>query len=114
MTDCNGVGVSNDMFKSLETLQASRHPTTVVTRFKTYRNMLIMSISTPDDFTTMNALKSMIMLREIPVVGTATVEVSERASGQESKTGTTNNGTVQPTQSNQSVLRQAASMLSGR
>jgi len=113
MTDCNGVGVSNDMFKSLETLQASRQPITVVTRYKTYRNMLIMSISTPDDFTTMNALRSMIMLREIPVVGTATVEVSERASGQESKTGTTNNGTVQPTQNNQSVLRQAAAMLTG-
>ncbi|MDR0489703.1 MAG: hypothetical protein LBH28_00455 [Oscillospiraceae bacterium] len=113
MTDCNGVGVSDDMFKSLQDLQKSRDPLTVVTRFKTYKNMLIMSMSVPDDFTTMNALKAMLMLREIPVVGTATVEVSERASGQESKTGTTNSGTVQPTQNNQSVLRQAASMLSG-
>jgi len=70
-------------------------------------------MSVPDDFTTMNALKAMLMLREIPVVGTATVEVSERASGQESKTGTSNNGTVQPTQNNQSVLKEAAEMLKG-
>ena len=113
MTDCNGVGTSDDMFKSLQKLQFSRDPLTVVTRFKTYKNMLIMSMSVPDDFTTMNALKAMLMLREIPVVGTATVEVSERASGQESKTGSTNSGTVQPNQNNQSVLKQAASSLSG-
>jgi len=113
MTDCNGVGVSDKMFRSLQSLQASRRPHTIVTRFKAYRNMLIMTMSVPDDFTTMNALKATLFLREIPVVGTATVEVSERASGQESKTGTTNNGTVQPAQNNQSVLRQAASMLSG-
>ena len=77
---------------------------------------MIMSMSVPDDYTTMNALKAMLMLREIPVVGTATVEVSERqteSGGQAQKAGSTNNGTVQPSTTNQSVLRQAASMLTG-
>jgi len=113
MTDCNGVGASDKMFKSLQALQFSRQRITVVTRYKTYSNMLIMSMSVPDDYTTMNALKAMLFLREIPVVGTQTVTVAERASGQGQKSVSTNNGTVQPSSANQSVLRQAASMLKG-
>ena len=115
MTDCNGVGVSGKMFKSLQALQASRRRITVVTRHRVYHNMLIMSMSVPDDFTTMNALKAMLMLREVPVVGTQFVEVSERkaAPGQAHKKGGANNGTVQPAAANQSVLRQAAAMLKG-
>ena len=115
MTNCNGEGVSEKMFKSIQDLQASRKPLTVQTRFKTYKNMLIMSMSTPDDFTTMNALKSILFLREIRIVGTQAVEVGERetASGQVQKAGSTNNGTVQPNTSNQSVLRQTANILRG-
>ena len=113
MTDCNGVGVSDKMFKSLQALQFSRQRITVVTRYRTYQNMLIVSMSVPDDFMTMNALKAMLMLREIPVVGTQTVTVAERASRQAQKSGSTNNGTVQPSTANQSVLRQAINMLMG-
>jgi hypothetical protein len=115
MTNCNGDGVSNDMFKSLRDLQHSRQRIDVVTRYKTYSNMLIMSMSVPDDFTTMNALKAMLFLREIPVVGTQAVTVEERQTGggQAQKSGSTNNGTKQPTQKNQSVLRQASGMLTG-
>ena len=120
MTDCNGAGVSKKMFKSLQALQFSRKRLTVVTRYRIYRNMLIMSMSVPEDFTTMNALKAMLFLREIPVVGAKTVEVSERQTasvqqnqGQEQKTGSTNNGTVQPTQNNQSLLRQATVQFMG-
>ena len=113
MTDCNGVGVSNKMFKSLQALQFSRKRLTVATRYRTYKDMLIMSMSVPDDFTTMNALKAMLFLREIPVVGSQTVAVSERASGQAHKTGNTNKGTVQPTQNNQSLLLQGATALAG-
>jgi len=117
MTDCNGTGVSDKMFKSLQALQFSRQHITVVTRYRTYRNMLIMSMSVPDDFTTMNALKAMLMLREIPTAGTAAVEVSARPSQQAHKTGNSSSGsgsTVQPTPPNQSILRQATNMLTGR
>jgi hypothetical protein len=116
MTDCNGDGVSNDMFTSLQNLQRSRERIDVVTRYKSYTNMLIISMSVPDDFTTMNALKAMLFLREIPVVGTQTVAVEERQTdgGQAQKSGSTNNGTKQPTQNNQSVLRQGSATLTGR
>jgi hypothetical protein len=117
MTDCNGDGASNDMFKSLLDLQHSRQRIDVVTRYKTYTNMLIMSMSVPDDFTTMNALKAMLFLREIPVVGAQTVAVEERQTGggqgQSQKSGSANNGTKQPTQQNQSVLRKASLTLTG-
>ncbi len=93
MTDCNGVGVSDKMFAALQSLQASRRPITIQTRFKKYSNMLIMSMSTPDDYKTVNALKAVLMCREIIIVGTATVKVT--SSGQGQKAGSTNNGTVQ-------------------
>lgn len=93
MTDCNGVGVSEKMFTALQNLQKARRPITIQTRFKRYTNMLIMSMSAPDDFKTMNALKATLMCREILIVGTRTVAVT--ASGQGHKTGSTNNGTVQ-------------------
>jgi LysM repeat protein len=92
MTDCNGVGVSDKMFAELQSLQKSRQPIAIQTRFKRYSNMLIMSMSTPDDYKTVNALKSVLMCREIIVVGTRTVTTS----GQGQKAGSTNNGTVQP------------------
>ncbi len=96
MTDCNGMGVSDKMFTALQALQASRRPITIQTRFKRYTNMLIMSMSVPDDYTTMNALKAVLVCREILIAGTKTVTVT--ASGQGQKSGSTNKGTVQPQQ----------------
>jgi LysM repeat protein len=93
MTDCNGVGASDKMFAALQALQKARQPITIQTRFKQYTNMLIMSMSTPDDYMTVNALKSVLMCREIPIVSTRTVTIT--AGGQEQKAGSTNNGTVQ-------------------
>jgi hypothetical protein len=122
-------------FGELTKLQTSRKLITVVTRFKTYSNMLIMSISTPDDYTTMNAFRAMIMLREIPVVSTSRVTVSERAvatsggipapvpepapvatssSTQPQKTTTTPSGTTSPAAPKTSVLKQAANKLLGK
>ncbi len=109
MTDCNGVGVSDDMFKSLQSLQNSRRPMTILTRFKKYTNMLIISMSVPDDYTTMNALKAVLMCREILIVGAATVKVA--ASGQGQKSGSTNSGTKQAQSASQSVSKQANSLL---
>lgn len=104
---------SLNAFNALMKLQASRQLITVVTRFKVYTNMLITSVSVPDDYTTMNSFKANLMLREIPIVSTSTVKVSERGSEQAQKTGSTNSGTVQATAPKQSVLKQATSMLKG-
>lgn len=104
---------SLNAFNALMKLQASRRLITVVTRFKTYRNMLITSVSVPDDYTTMNSFRASLMLKEIPIVYTSTVTVSERGSGQAQKTGSTNSGTVQATTPKQSVLKQASQSLKG-
>jgi hypothetical protein len=103
-------------FGELLRLQTSRKLMTVVTRFKTYNDMLIMSVSVPDDYTTMNAFKAIIMLREIPTVSTSAVSVTARATGSSSqaqKSGGTSSGTKQAAAPNQSVLKQAGGMLRG-
>lgn len=101
-------------FQELTKLQISRKLITVVTRLKTYRNMLIISVSAPDDYTTMNAFRAVIILSEIPVVSTSRVSVNARAtasSTQVQKTGSTNSGTKQAAEPKQSVLKQAAGKL---
>lgn len=103
-------------FSELMKLQKSRQLLTVVTRFRTYRNMLILSVSVPDDYTVMNAFKASLMLREIPIVSTSRVSVTARStsgSGQSQKSGSTNAGTVQASSPKQSVLKQASSALKG-
>lgn len=104
---------SLNAFKALLKLQTSRQLITVVTRFKTYTNMLITSVSVPDDYTTMNSFKANLMLREIRIVSTSRVTVSARESEQAQKTGSTNSGTKQAETPKQSVLSQAAAMLKG-
>ncbi|MCM1059470.1 MAG: hypothetical protein NC452_04175 [Eubacterium sp.] len=104
---------SQEAFSELIKLQNSRQLITVVTRFKTYRNMLIINVSVPDDYTTMFALKANILLREIPIVSTGKVTVSERGGDQSQKTGSTNSGTTQATAPKQSILKQASEMLKG-
>lgn len=105
---------SVNAFKELIKLQESRQLISVVTRFKTYNNMLIMSVSVPDDYTVMNSFKANLMLREIPIVSTSRVKVSERGgSDQAQKAGSTNSGAVQAAAPKQSVLKQATSLLKG-
>jgi len=120
-------------FNELQKLQRKREPFTVVTRLKTYRNMLITSIASPEDYTTMNSLKAFIMMREIMVASTETVTVSQRptataaassssasagakSSSQPQKSGSTNSGSKQPSAApaNQSILKQAAGNLFGK
>ncbi|MFV0241380.1 MAG: phage baseplate protein [Lacrimispora sphenoides] len=103
-------------FQELTKLQRSRKLITVVTRFKTYSNMLIMSVSTPDDYITMNAFRAMVILKEIPVVSTHTVSITARAtssSTQVQKTGSTNSGTKQAAEPKQSILKQTVGKLLG-
>lgn len=102
---------SLNAFSELLKLQTSRQLITVVTRFKTYRNMLITSVSVPDDYTTMFSFKANLMLREIPIVNTSKVNVTDNSQSQ--KSGSTNSGTIQAATPKQSVLKQASDMLKG-
>lgn len=105
---------AKNAFVELMKLQHSRKLIAVSTRYKTYTNMLITSISVPDDYLTMDTFRASIMLKEILVVTTSKVKVSERGSAQSHKTGSTNGGTKQPTTAKQSVLKQATGALKGR
>lgn len=113
----SGSGSSVNLYEALRELQATREPLPVVTRLHTYENMLITSISAPDDYTTTFGLKATIYLEEILLVHTGTVQVAPRASSEPHKTNATNNGTQQPqTDSDptrQSVLTQAFGKLFG-
>lgn len=98
-SDCElGDGGSARVFGQLLAMQAEREPLEVVTRLKTYENMLIESIETSDDYTTQGALKATVTLREIIMADAAIVQVSGRAkkSADRHKTDKTNRGEVVP------------------
>lgn len=95
-------------YEALKQLQVSKIPLKVYTRLDVYENMLIETITSPDDYTTMFGLRATIGLREIIVVTTNTVSLPNRTSGAPQKTGSTNKGTVQPVQvkePNKSLLK---------
>lgn len=79
---------SVNAYNELLRLQADRLPLTVGTRLKTYKNMMVETVSTTDDSSTTYGLRATITLKEIFVVNVATVKVSERPQVTES----TNNG----------------------
>ncbi|WP_368234841.1 phage baseplate protein [Anaerotruncus rubiinfantis] len=103
-----GSSRSVNAFKLMLTMQANRQPVTVVTKLHTYKNMLIQSISAPDDFKTQNALDATITFQEVPVATISIVKVSARPQ----VTGSTNRGTPQPVEAKQSVLKQLGSLAS--
>jgi len=100
-------------FDTLKQLQKDRTPLTISTRLKTYKNMLIATIASPEDFKTMYGLRATVIFREIIVVSTETVALPNRSSAAPHKTGATNRGTVQPqpASDNRSTLRKAADAL---
>ena len=80
-------------YQRLLDLQRSRIPMVVHTRLGTYQNMLIESISAPDDASTMNGLRCTVAMREVLVATVATVKVSAR---QWTTDSATKRGPVQP------------------
>jgi len=109
-------------FDTLKTLQEQRIPLKVHTRLKTYENMLIETITVPDDYMTLYGLRATIGLREIIVAKTNTVTMPNRTSSAPQKTGETQKGTVQPisgtntkssSAENKSTLAKGYSLLRG-
>ncbi|WP_303229410.1 phage baseplate protein [uncultured Dialister sp.] len=88
-------------YRKLCELQAARIPFTVMTRLNAYKNMVIKSISVPDDYTTQYALKATIELQQLLIATVATEKVSAR---QWSSGSGQNNGEVQPAPVPESVL----------
>ncbi len=89
-----GTNHSVNAYTRLRAIMASREPVTLVTRLKTYQNMLIVSLSAPDDYTTMNALRASVGFKQINIVSVSTVRVQQTvsASTTTSQTGNTGSG----------------------
>lgn len=82
---------SVNAYTQLRAIMEQREPITLITRLRTYQNMVITSMTVPDDYTTMNALKASIALQEVRIVSVATIRVQQTISG--SKTTQSTGGT---------------------
>lgn len=86
-------------FQLLKELQQQRIPLQITTRLGTYKNMLVETISAPDDYKTLYGLNATVTFREILIATTKTVKISARAN----VTDSTNKGNVEPVKVNQSI-----------
>ena len=100
---------SVNAYQLLLRLQREAQPLTVTTRLYTYTNMMVKTVTTSEDYTTVHALDATVTLQEIVVAAVSTVKVSTRPQ----VTGSTNRGTPQAVEPDQSVLKQAWGMISG-
>lgn len=96
-------------FNVLQELQAARVPIQITTKLKTYKNMLVETITSPDDYTTLNALKATVVFKEIMVVNIKTVTLSAKPH----TTNTTTKGKVETVKPNQSIAYQAIASMFG-
>lgn len=72
-----GASRSVNAYAQLRSIMELREPVTLVTRLKVYRNMLITSMSAPEDYKTMHALRAAIYFQNINMVNVSTVTVQE-------------------------------------
>ena len=92
----SGDGRSAKTWLILKAMQLSRQPITVETRLQNYNNMLIESLSSPDDVKTLNGFKATIRLREIIVAQVAETKTSARVAANSSSTGGQATATTTP------------------
>lgn len=96
-------------YEVLAELQKLRIPLQMTTRLKVYQNMLIETLTVPDDYKTLYSLRCTVTLREIIVAEVKTVQLS--AKGQ--TTGNTQRGEPEPVNPNQSILKQISGLFGG-
>ncbi|MBQ9211076.1 MAG: hypothetical protein IJ153_05710 [Clostridia bacterium] len=93
-----GVGADHSVnaFQQLKAIMLRKEPLTVITRLDTYTDMLITSISAPDNYETMHGLKAQVYFQQIEIVSVATVKVQQLVTGSQQQT-TQGVGTQQTT-----------------
>jgi hypothetical protein len=96
-------------YQVLRELQRMRIPVNILTRLGLYKNMLIESISAPDDYKTLYSLRVSVIFREVIIAQVQTVKVSERPQ----ITNSTNRGNPEPIEPSQSALRQIMGKMFG-
>lgn len=87
-------------YKILKQLQTNRIPINVYTKLWNYTNMLIETISAPDNNETAYALKASVTLKETLVASVSTVKISQRAQKSES----TNEGDQKVQKADESII----------
>lgn len=75
-----GSNRSVNAYQTLRSIAANRELVTLVTRLNTYPNMLIVSLSAPDDYTTMFGLRATVTFKQIKIVSVSTVQVQQTVS----------------------------------
>jgi hypothetical protein len=96
-------------YQLLLQLQEQRIPLQLTTRLKSYSNMLVQSISAPDDVKTFHALRATVVLKEIFSATVETVKISARPH----LTDATPKGEVQPVPADESTASQILGLLFG-
>lgn len=94
-------------YKILKELQRLRVPIQIMTRLGVYKNMLVTSIVVSDDYTTLYGLRADVTFKEVLVAQVRTVKLSKK----KQVTGSTNAGTPEVVQPNQSILKQFFNLL---
>lgn len=79
-----GTSRSVNAYTQLRAIMEQREPVTLITRLKTYQNMIITSMSAPDDFKTMHALRVSVYFQQINIVSVSTIAVQETVTGSKS------------------------------
>lgn len=125
-----GTSRSVNAYTQLRAIMEQREPVTLITRLKTYQNMIITSMSAPDDYKTMHALRVSVYFQQINIVSVSTIAVQETVTGSKSsasgssssskkstsgglsaKTQTTKQTTKATTNPSTSVLKKLANSL---
>lgn len=88
----SGKGKSVSAYQTMLTLQAQRVPLTVVTRLRTYNNMVVTSVAPQESGKTVAGLRMRVDFEEIFTASTTTAPASARPDS----TATTGLGTVNP------------------
>ena len=80
MSDIGQAAHSVNAHAQLVQMMQARELVTLVTRLGTYEDMIISSMSTPDDFATMNGIKAQIGFRHVNIVTAAVVLIQNKVS----------------------------------
>lgn len=91
---------SVNAFAQLRAIMDAREPVRLITRLRSYDNMLITSLSAPDDYTTMYSLKASVMLQRINIVSVSVISIQQTVSA--SKSASTSSTTAKKSSSSSS------------
>lgn len=109
-----GSNHSVNAYNMLRSVMEAREPISLYTRLKSYTNMMVVSISVTDDYTTSTALRASIMLQKILIVNVATVKVQQTVSSSKSESKSSGKSTKSSGKKSSSSSRKSSSSSSSK